>query len=226
MTRLLAALSAAAMVAAHGLVTSPPAHTDPIVCPPDCDRIPATAWVDPAAIPLAGKYNWPNLAHRAVPVQRPRFYFEDVCDIPPAPADPRSYVVAAKATVANPPGQWQLQAQVLHWRGDVWLGGQLADEAVHSAVTALRACQSIETEVSPSITTDQPGRLAAVLTVAGTPTTIVHQYVVSHPQSGTIVELAMWASSPPLQNWRTVPDEQVFDALLAPLCDAYISSCR
>jgi hypothetical protein len=55
---------------------------------------------------------------------------------------------------------------------------------------------------------------------------IVHQYLVSHPQSGSAVELAMWASSPPAENWPVIPDAQVFDALVAPLCAAYIGSCR
>lgn len=226
MTRLRAALGVAAIAAALGLAVPPASLADPLVCPPNCDRIPATAWIDTAALPLDAKYSWPPLADRAVPAPRPRFYFEDACGTSPAPGDPRSYVVAAKATVANPPGQWQLQAQVLHWRGETWMGAQLADDTVHSAAGALRACQSDAPQVSPSVTTDQPGKLAAVLTIAGTPTTIVHQYVVSHPPSGTLVELAMWATSPPLDTWRAIPDEQVFDALLAPLCEAYIASCR
>ncbi len=36
----------------------------------------------------------------------------------------------------------------------------------------------------------------------------------------------MWAASPPAENWPVIPDAQVLDALVAPLCAAYIASCR
>jgi hypothetical protein len=214
------------MTAAFGLLGQPIARADPETCPPNCDRIPATAWVDPSAIPLAAKYAWPNLASIAVGLQRPRFRFEEVCASPPTAVDPRDFSVASKATVANPPGQWQLQVQVLHWRGESWYGGQLADEVVRSATTALRACQVTAPQASPSITTGEPGKLASVISVGGTAPTILHQYLASHPQSGTVVELAMWAPSPPVEDWPVIPDAQVFDALVAPLCAAYIASCR
>ncbi|MGB8506413.1 ATPase [Mycobacterium sp.] len=226
MTRVLAAVSVAAMAAVLSLLSQPVAQADPTTCPPNCDRIPAAAWVDPVAIPLSPKYSWPDLADIAVPQQRPRFYFEDLCASPPALNDPRAFAVASKATVANPPGQWQLQVQVLHWRGEAWYGGQLADDVVGSATTALRACQVTAPRASPSLTTDEPGRLAAVLSVAGTAPSVVHQYLVSHPQSGSVVELAMWATSPPAESWPVIPDAQVLDALVAPLCVAYIASCR
>lgn len=226
MTRVLAAVSVTAMAAAFSLLGEPIARADPTTCPPNCNRIPATAWVDPTAIPLWAKYNWPNLAAIAVPQLRPRFYFEEVCASPWVPNDPRAYAVAARATVANPPGQWQLHVQVLHWRGEAWYGGQLADEVVSTASAALRSCQVTAPQASPSLTTDQPGRLAAVLSVAGTQPSVVHQYLVSHPQSGSVVELAMWASSPPAESWPVILDTQVLDALVAPLCEAYIASCR
>lgn len=226
MTRVLAAVGVAAMTAAFSLFGQPAVRADPTTCPPNCDRIPVTAWVDPSAIPLSAKYNWPALAGVAVPQQRPRFYFEEVCASPWEPNDPRTYAVAARATVANPPGQWQLSVQVLHWRGEAWYGGQLADYVVGSASAALRSCQMTAPQASPSLTTDGPGRLAAVLSVAGLAPSVVHQYLVSHPQSGSLVELAMWASSPVAEPWPLVPDAQVFDALVAPLCNAYIASCR
>jgi hypothetical protein len=225
-TRVLAAVSVAAITAAVSLLGPPVTRADPDTCPPGCDRIPSTAWIDPTAIPLAKKYAWPNLTGIAVFLQRPRFRFEEVCGSPPRAGDPRDFSVAAKATVANPPGQWQLQAQVLHWRGESWYGGQLADDVVRSATTALRACQMTAPQASPSITTDEPGRLASVISVAGDLPMILHHYLVSHPQSGSVVELAMWASSPPAVNWPVIPDARVLDALVAPLCAAYLASCR
>jgi hypothetical protein len=171
---------------------------------------------------LNAEYHWPSLASLALVRQRPRFYFEDQCASPPTPDDPRAFAVAARAAVVRPPGQWQLQVQVLHWRGETWVGGQLADEVVRSAAGALRGCVLS----APQVTTDEPGRLAAVLTIGGTPATVVHQYLVAHPQSSSVVELAMWSTSPPADTWPVISDGRVLDALVAPLCDAYIASCR
>ena len=42
------------------------------------------------------------------------------------PQDPRAWAVGARATVMHPDGQWQLQAQILHWRGDTARGGAIA----------------------------------------------------------------------------------------------------
>ena len=212
------------MVAALGVLA--PARAFPDTCPPDCDRIPATAWIDPAAIPVFGTYKWPDLAAVSVSAPQPRFRFEEWCASPPVPGDPRAYAVASRAAVANPPGQWQLAVQVLHWRGETWRGGQNADAVLQSAAAGLRFCQVTAPGTSPSLTTDEPGRLAAVISVAGRTSTVVHEYLISHPASSTVVELAMWASSPPAVGWPTVADGRVLDALVAPLCVAYIDSCQ
>ena len=55
---------------------------------------------------------------------------------------------------------------------------------------------------------------------------VLHEYLVVHPRSSTLVEVAMWATSPPRVDWPLVPDAQVLDAMTAPLCRAYIDSCR
>jgi hypothetical protein len=225
-TRLLTGLGAAAILAALGVFAPALAPAYPDTCPPNCDRIPATAWIDPTAIPLYSAYKWPGLATVSATASQPRFRFEEWCATPPVPGDPRDYAVASKAAVANPPGQWQLQVQVLHWRGETWRGGQNADAVLQSAAAALRFCQLTAPGTSPSLTTEEPGRLAAVISVAGPTSTVVHEYLVSHPQSSTVVELTMWASAPPAVAWPTVADHQVLDALVAPLCVAYIDSCQ
>jgi hypothetical protein len=55
---------------------------------------------------------------------------------------------------------------------------------------------------------------------------VMHEYVLAHPESSTVVELAMWSSVPPQVGWPPVADTQVLDAMAAPLCSAYIGSCR
>ncbi|HUO37025.1 MAG TPA: ATPase [Mycobacterium sp.] len=226
MSRLLAGFGAAVIVAALGVLVPVPAPASPDTCPPNCNRIPATAWIDPTAIPLFSTYRWPNLAAVSVTAMRPRFRFEEWCATPPVAGDPRDYAVAAKALVSNPPGQWQLQAQVLHWRGDTWRGGQEADAVLQAAAVALRSCQATAPGTSPSLTTQESGRLAAVISVAGPTQTVVHEYLVSHPQSSTVVELTMWANSPPAVPWPSAQDGLLLDALIAPLCVAYIDSCQ
>jgi hypothetical protein len=130
-------------------------------------------------------------------------------------------VVAEKAAVVNPDGQWQLQAQVLHWRGETWRGGQLAEDVFSTAVAALRSCQQNNPSASPSLTTVETDRMAAV--VSGP--VILHQYLVANPANSTVTELALWSTAPPLTAWPSEADDAVLDALGAPLCTAYIGSC-
>jgi hypothetical protein len=220
----------AAVVAAWGLVIAPgavvPAYALPVNCPPNCDRIPNSAWIDPKAIPLFSTYGWPGLAGVAVTATNPRFRFEDACASPPVPDDPRGYVVAARATVPQPEGQWQLQVQVMHWRGETWRGGQLAAAVFDKAVAALRGCQLTSPLTSPSLTTDAPNEMAAVVSGVLPGQAVLHEYLLVNPYNSTVVEVAMWASTPPRVDWPAVPDPQVLDAMAAPLCTAYIDSCR
>ncbi|MGH3676285.1 MAG: ATPase [Mycobacterium sp.] len=216
----------AAVLATCGLATGWPAQAFPVDCPPNCDRIPDSAWLEPTAIPLFPVYHWPRLAGVAVTATDPRFRFEEACGTPPIAGDARRFAVAARAAVPQPDGQWQLQVQVMHWRGETWRGGATALAAFDAAVAALRACQLTAPLTSPSITTDTPDRMAAVISgsIPGQP--VLHEYLLAHPRSSTVTEVAMWALTPPLVNWPAVPDVQVLDAMMAPLCRAYIDSCR
>ncbi|MBX8691083.1 ATPase [Mycobacterium sp. 20091114027_K0903767] len=199
----------------------PPAWSDPGAdCPPLCDRIPDSAWVVTSKLPLNREYRWPGLAGLAVTAASPRFRFEEECASPPIPGDPRDYAVAARSEVSRPEGHWQLRVQVIHWRGDTWQGGQTALAVVQGAVGALRSCPG----AGASVTTDRPGRFAAAINFGNT--RVLHQYVIADPDNSTVVELAMWSTTPPQVAWSAPPDGQVLDALADPLCTAYIGSCR
>jgi hypothetical protein len=219
MVRVILAAVLAGVLVGGSLVVTPVAAALPESCPPTCDRIPDTAW--PAPPSPNTTVTWPPLANLAAPVLRPRFYAEELCSIVLPPDDPRSYAVAAKAEVPAPPGQWQMRAQIIHWRGDTATGGQLVAAAFEQAKAALRACQVVTPPFSPSLTTDRDGRLAAVITGPQ----LVHQYLVAHPQSSTIAELVFWAPTPPLAPWSAPPDAQVLAAMTRALCAAYLSSC-
>lgn len=218
----------ATMLIASGLVVgcmlSAAAHADQETCPPVCDRIPDTAWILSSGIPMNSTYRWPSLAGMAVPMTgtaTPRFRFEEVCATPAFPQDTRNSAVAGRATVANPQGQWQLQAQVLHWRGDTARGGQNASSVFDVAAAALRGCQLGAAGESPSLTIDEPNRLAAVISGP----VIMHTYLVAHPENSTISELTLWSSEPPQVPWPVISDAQVLDAIRSPVCAAYIGSC-
>lgn len=211
----------AVMLAACGLAVAPTVVAQPENCPPLCDRIPDSAWIASWAIPLNARYAWPQLPGVSVTATAPRFRFEELCASPPVAQDPRSYAVAEKAVVSNPDGQWQLQAQVVHWRGETWRGGQLVEDVFAKAVAALRACQLTNPSASPSLTTVEADRVAAV--VSGP--VILHQYLVANPANSTVTELALWSTAPPLTPWPSIPDDTVLDELGAPLCTAYIGSC-
>ena len=223
-------LMLATILTACGMTIAPggvgPAYAVPGNCPPHCDRIPDSAWIDPAALPLYQIYRWPGLAGVAVTATNPRFRSEDACGSPPVPDDPREYAVAARAVVPQPDGQWRLQVQVMHWRGETWRGGQLASGVFDRAVAALRGCQLTSPLTSPSLTTDSANRMAAVVSGVLPGQGVLHQYLLVNPDNSTVVEVAMWTTAPPRVEWPAVPDAQVLDAMSAPLCRAYIDSCR
>ena len=207
------------------LIVVAPAHADPETCPAVCDRIPNTAWIDRHAVPLDTIYHWPALGGLAVQLTGARtgarFRFEELCATPPMPQDPRDSAVTARAIVAHPDGQWQLHAQIVHWRGDTASGGAIAASVFGTAVAALRGCQQRAPLQSPSITSDEPNRMAAVLSGP----VIMHTYLVAHVASSTISELALWSSGPPEVSWPVMADDAVLNAMTASLCEAYIASC-
>ena len=218
----------AAAVAACGLTFAPgagwPARAVPGECPPICDAIPDSAWIAPTSVPLYPVYRWPGLAGSAVTAPSPRFGFEALCGSPLVADDPRAYAVAARSVVLHQAGQWNLLVQVVHWRGDTATGGPAAVSVLETARTRLRTCQSTAGAASPSVTTDDRLRVAAVISDAGHQ--VMHEYLLVHPDSSTVVELAMWSSLPVQVDWPPVADAQVLDAMAAPLCSAYLGSCR
>jgi hypothetical protein len=198
-----------------------PARADPGNCPPVCDQIPDTAWINPRAVPLDSAYRWPTPAGQAAALTGTTLRFEDVCAASTSPRDDRVSAVASRVTVAHPDGQWQLQAEVLHWRGDTARGGQLAAAVFNNTTAALRGCQQGAPQQSPSVTADAPNRLAAV--VSGP--VIMHSYLVAHVASSTFSALTLWSTRPPQLPWPSISDDAVLDAMTAPLCEAYIASC-
>ena len=200
------------------------AVADPETCPSVCDKIPDTAWISSPAIPLNATYRWPSPARLAVPMTggaTPRFRFEEVCATPTFPQDTRNSAVGSRVTVDKPQGQWQLRAEVVHWRGDTARGGQIATSVFDVAAAALRGCQLGASGESPSVTVDEPNRLSAV--VSGP--VIMHTYLVAHPENSTISELTLWASDPVQLPWPIISDAQVLDAMASSLCAAYLGSC-
>jgi hypothetical protein len=205
------------------IAIAPLGRADLETCPAVCDRIPSSAWPDSSALPLDSGYHWPMLSRVATPVAMPRFQFEDICARPPAP-DERTFAVTARAEAGQPDDQWRLQAQVVHWRGETWRTGQWAASVFDAAAAALRACQVTAPPFSPSITTAEPNRLAAVISGP----VIVHQYLLVDPRSGTITEVAFSTTAEAgsaAMPWPAWGDGRVFDAISARLCTAYLGSC-
>ena len=136
---LIVGVLSAACVSSSGFAVA-----DPETCPTVCDKIPDTAWISSSAIPLNASYHWPSPAESAVSMTggaTPRFRFEEVCATPVFPQDTRNSAVASRVAVDKPQGQWQLRAEVVHWRGDTARGGQSATSVFDIATAALRGCQ-------------------------------------------------------------------------------------
>lgn len=202
-------------------------------CPPACTRIPDAAWIVPAAIPLDQVYSWPQLGQLSESVTGPRFEMDTLCAAPPITDDQRDVSVASRVMLPNPPGQWQLVVQIVHWRGDPWIAGQRASAVMDNASAVLHhECQSPTAGVTVSGVSEQflpnghPGQsVVAVLTVAGPRPVIAHEYLVSDLRSNTVVEVAMWATEPPAADWGTVDGDKLLADMVAPLCAAYVNSC-
>ncbi|OBF41680.1 hypothetical protein A5724_04935 [Mycobacterium sp. ACS1612] len=202
-------------------------------CPPACTQIPDAAWIDPAAIPLYNDYRWAPLAALSEPVTNPRFKIDELCAAPPASSDERDGSLAARIILPNPPGQWQLQVQVLHWRGDPWIAGQRASAVMDGAVNILRnncAFSSPGVYVTRIAEQNLPGgnpgqSLAATITETGTTPMVAHVYLISDLRNSTVVELAMWSATPLTVDWSPINDDQLFADMVAPLCTAYVNSC-
>ena len=219
---------AVTLIAGGLLVTSislsHPVRADPQTCPPVCDQIPDTAWISREAIPLNSTYHWPAPAASAVSMTNaatPRFRFEEVCATPAFPQDARNSAVASRMTVDQPPGQWQLRAEVVHWRGVTGRDGSAVTSVFDIAAGAVRGCQLGAAAESPSVTVDEPNRLSAV--VSGP--TMLHTYLVAQPENSTISELTLWASDPVQLPWPIISDAQVLDAMSSSMCAAYLGSC-
>ena len=54
---------------------------------------------------------------------------------------------------------------------------------------------------------------------------VAHVYLISDLRNSTVVELAMWSTTPPAVDWPAINDEQLFAAMVASLCTAYVNSC-
>ncbi|WP_157626091.1 ATPase [Mycobacterium sp. 155] len=167
-------------------------------CPPACTKIPDSAWMAPHTIPLYDKYSWPQLGPLSEAVSSPRFKSDKLCAAAPLAAEEHDSALASRVILPNPPGQWQLQVQILHWRGDPWVGGQRASAVMDSATALLRNnCSFNAPGVSVSRITEQsvpghPGQsLAAVITMGGAAPLVAYEYLVSDLRNGTVVELAM-----------------------------------
>lgn len=190
------------------------------VCPPVCNSIPASAWLAPTSIPLYDVYRWPSLPDIDLSAL-PRFRFEEICASPTYSGDPRSYSVHSRAVVETGRGQWQLHVQVVHWRGDTLTGGSTARAVVEAASGAARMCRVAQPATSLEVTVDEPDRLALVMDGS----VQLRQFLVAHPASSTISELALWAATPTSVSWAAPSDSEVFDRMTEPLCTAYVSSC-
>ena len=69
--------------------------------------------------PTAGP-NWPPVA---TPATAPLFRFEEACASPAGRRRPRLRRGGPRRR-DSPDGQWHLQAQVMHWRGEAWRAGE------------------------------------------------------------------------------------------------------
>ena len=185
-----------------------------------------SAWLGPRSLPLDATYHWPGLAGWPSPRRRRGSGSRNSVRTPPVADDPRAYAVAARAVVGQPDGQWQLQAQIVHWRGETWRGGQLGRRGVrHRRRRACAPVRSTAPLTRPSITTDEPNRMAAVISGAGQVAAPVsagrpaQQHHQSNWRCGTIRQ------RPPAVGGRRCPTRRSSTRWRRRCARAYLGSC-
>ena len=125
----------------------------------------------------------------------------------------------------HPAGQWNLLVQMIHWRGDTATGGPTALDTLETGQVAAARLPIDGRAASPSITTsDAQRRIAAVISDAGHQ--VMHEYLLADPASSTSSNSPCGRRCRRRCDWPAVADAQVLDAMAAPLCDAYLGSCR
>ena len=133
-------MAATLLLALSGVFVTPGgAQAVPGFCPPICDAIPDSAWIEPGSLPLVADLPvaCPGRGRRHRD-QRRGSSSSRGASAPASSTDPRRYAVAARAAVPNPDGQWNLQVQVIHWRGDTVTGGKAALETLEKAASPWR----------------------------------------------------------------------------------------
>ena len=194
-------------------------------CPPVCDQIPDTAWIQQRAVPLNSTYNWPAPAGLAVQVTgtRRRASGSRSCVRAAAvPQDPRDSAVAARVTVVHPDGQWQLQAQILHWRGDTARGGATAASVFSNA---RRGAARLPAGVAAAVAVDHQRRTEP--DGRGHQRTGHHAYLPGrargeqHDQRADALVVGSAAGALAVDGRRP----RCWTRMTAPLCEAYIASC-
>ena len=147
---------ASSVMVAFCTALAPPAAAEPAgTCPPALQPHPGDRVDHPEAILLDSVYPGRNSpGWRSPPVRRgsgSRSYAAPLR----SPATPR--LCGRRTRGGVEPGRPVAAAgQVVHWRGDTWLGGELAQGTFQAAVAALRACQSTNPTASPRWSSTRP----------------------------------------------------------------------
>jgi len=219
----------ATMLIASGLavtcVSSGTAHADQDTCPPVCDRIPDTAWISPAGIPLnfdvplavagraSGADHWHDDA--SVPVRG------GVCDSRVPARHPQLLRSPAERPSATPQASGSCRPKSCTGAETPHTAARTRRRCSTTAAAALRGCQLGAAAESPSVTTRR-----AQSTGRGDQRTGDHPHLScrtpgkQHDQRTDAV--VRGASAAALADNS---DAQVLDAMTSPVCAAYIGSC-
>jgi hypothetical protein len=193
---------------------------------------PATSpWINPGDIPLDSAFHWTAPAASAHQVTSPLFAFEQACGSTPEPwrTNIEGSGYSAQAAPFGKAGtDWQGQQLILKppGTGDNSING--ARSVFNVLQTEVTSCANAPNGAQAAITWQGDGPtnrlpikgfsgLAAV--VQHSPMGELHDYllVAYCNNTGTVAELALWASQPS-QPWSARSDVEVLTAINASLC--------
>ena len=199
---------------------------------PPASAAPGTSmWINPVDIPLNSAFHWTAPAASAHQATSPMFAFEQACGSTPEPwrKDIEGSGYSAQvAPFGNPGTDWQGQQLILKppGTGDRSINGArsvfnvLANE-VTTCADAPNGAHASKTWQGdgPSNTPPKAGFSGLAAVVVHSPIGELHEYllVAYCNNSGTVAELALWASQPS-QPWSARSDVDVVSAINSSLC--------
>jgi len=190
---------------------------------PTASTLPASVWIDTAALPLNDSQHWPDLADVARPLTDDAFSIQSLCQVTPA-AGQLNGTENARARADRGANGWSLQQQIVHYVGDPWTMGQTAWALFNSLVDTATNCATTAPDARVAATTPLShcqnivGGCSQAAFAIEIPQKQISAHIYLSAPGSSVTELSVWSS--PIVNppWSAPPDTDIFAAMNPQIC--------